>query len=484
MNEKSNETAGVPSREKLGMWDAVCIIVGIVTGSSIFKTPPIIFENVSGTWEAMGVWLLCGGLSLVGALCYAELATTYPRSGGDYVYLTRAFGKPVGFLFGWAQLVVILTGSTGMMAFIFGEYLADLVNVPQADKSLFAAKAGLVAVVVLSVMNFFGVIFGKVVQNLLVIVKLFGFAAIVGVGLFYGSTDGWTGGYPLAEGKSLGVAVILVLYAYGGWNDAAFVAADMRDSRQIARALILSTIGITVIYLAVNAAYILILGFSEARQFHPTIASKAIEAALGVSGGKAISVLVMVSALGAMNGLIFTGSRVYSSLGSEHSIFSLLGRWHPRFHAPIWSLLMHMLITLAMIFLVGTQQGRDTIDQFTSTVGLSKIPWAKYFGGFDTLFAGTAPIFWLFFLLTGMSVFVLRSKDQGIQRPFELKLPWYPLLPLIFCATSIYGMYSALVYAKEVSFIGWVPLLLGLPLYFMSHSTAQEPSTSENHHGN
>lgn len=482
MSDKSTAAAGVSAHEKLGMWDAVCIIVGIVTGSSIFKTPPIIFQNVTGTWEAMGIWLLCGGLSLVGALCYAELATTYPRSGGDYVYLTRAFGKPVGFLFGWAQLVVILTGSTGMMAFIFGEYLADLVNVPQADKALFAAKAGIAAVVVLSVMNFFGVIFGKVVQNLLVVVKMFGFAAIVVVGLLWGSTDGWTGGYPLAPDKAIGTAIILVLYAYGGWNDAAFVAADMRDTRQIARALILSTIGITVIYLAVNAAYILILGFGEAREYHPTIASKAMEAALGTSGAKAISVLVMVSALAAINGLIFTGSRVYSSLGSEHSIFSLLGRWHPRFHAPIWSLLMHMLVTLAMIFLVGLQEGRDIIDGIATSVGLPKIPWADYFGGFDTLFAGTAPVFWLFFLLTGMSVVVLRIKDHSLHRPFKLWLPWYPLLPLIFCATSIYGMYSALSYAKEVSFIGWVPLLLGLPLYFFSRHTTQEPSAIENQH--
>lgn len=469
----------LPSSSKLGTWDAICIIVGIVTGSSIFKTPPLIFENVHTAWEGMAVWLLCGGLALAGALCYSELATTYPRSGGDYVYLTRAFGRPFGFLFGWAQLVVILTGSTGMMAFIFGDYCADLVNVEPSDRALFAAEAGVVAVVVLSVMNFFGVVLGKVVQNLLVIVKLFGFAAIVVVGLMWGSTEGWGGAYPVPDrpGAGLGVAVILVLYAYGGWNDAAFVVADMRNSRHITRALVLSTIGITAIYLAVNAAYLLSLGFAEARQYHPTIAAKVFDRLLGGSSAKVIAVLVMVSALAAINGLIFTGSRVYYSLGSEHSVFALLGRWHPRLGAPIWSLAMHMLITLAMIYLVGTQEGRDSIDHVATSIGLDKIPWAKYFGGFDTLFAGTAPVFWLFFLLTGLSVFVLRAKDPDITRPFRLSLPWYPLLPLIFCGTSIFGLYSALNYAREVSFIGWVPLLLGLPLYFMSRSTVREEIT-------
>ena len=115
-----------PGHAKLGLWDTVSIIVGIVIGSSVFTTPPTIFSNVPGPWEALGVWFVGGVLSLIGALCYAELATTYPRSGGDYVYLTRAFGRPVGFLFGWAQLAVILSGSTGAMAFIFGEYFADL----------------------------------------------------------------------------------------------------------------------------------------------------------------------------------------------------------------------------------------------------------------------------------------------------------------------------------------------------------------------
>jgi APA family basic amino acid/polyamine antiporter len=473
MNEIQGSNDETPLQSRLGLWDAICIIIGIVIGSSIFKTPPIIFQNLTGPWIGIGVWLLCGLLSLVGALCYAELATTYPRSGGDYVYLTRAFGRPVGFLFGWAQLVVILSGSTGMMAFIFGEYLADLLGVASDHKPMFATQAAVAAVVILSGINLCGVVLGKWVQNLLVTIKLVGLAAIVVVGISYGRAEGWSESAP-AMGD-FGVALILVLYAYGGWNDAAFVAADMKDRRLIPRALILSILSITLIYVAVNAAYIFSLGFHEARNFRPTIAADVFRP-LGEQGFRAMCILVMVSALGAMNGLIFTGSRVYSSLGAEHSVFALLGRWHPRLHTPAWALLVQAGITLAMIFVVGTAEGRGTVNQVLTLLNFPEIPWDRYFGGFDTLFAGTAPVFWTFFLLTGISFFILRKKDPNLERPFRLQSPWYPILPMVFCGMCLFGLYSAVTYAKYVALIGWIPLALGVPLFMVSRSKVRVES--------
>jgi amino acid transporter len=461
----SPESEAQPVKPQLGLFDAVCIIIGIVIGSSIFTTPPTIFQNVAGPWAGLGVWLVCGLLSLVGALCYAELATTYPRSGGDYVYLTRAFGRPVGFLFGWAQMAVILSGSTGAMAFIFGEYTAALRGVPREETAEFAVLAAVGAVVVLTLINLVGVVVGKWVQNLLVLLKLLGLGLIVVVGVLYARPDAFTVTKGV-EGPGLGLAMILVLYAYGGWNDAAFVAADMRSRRDIPKALILGTLGITIIYLAVNLAYILGLGFDNARQYRPTIAADVLSH-LGDTGAKIITLIVMTSALGAMNGLIFTGSRVYTALGSEHRIFALLGRWSPTLKAPIWSLLVQAVITIGMILLVGTKTGRDMQDSILTTVGLAAIPWEQYYGGFNTLFAGTAPVFWIFFLLTGLSVFVLRWKDAGIERPFRLRFPWFPLLPLVFCAMCGFGFYSAITYAGYLSLIGFIPLGVGVVLYLI-----------------
>ncbi|GIW79678.1 MAG: amino acid transporter [Gemmatales bacterium] len=484
MLDEQSETS-LANQPKLGTWDAISIIIGIVIGSSIFKTAPFIFSNVTGPWMGLGVWALGGFLALVGAFCYAELATTYPRSGGDYVYLTRAFHPAVGFLFGWAQLAVILTGSTGMMAFVFGDYTASLFKIEGEEKAVFSVACAVVSVLVLSVLNVLGVVFGKTVQNVLTYIKLTGMGAIVVGGFFASRADTWTAAAWQADQPfslaSFGVALILVLYGYGGWNDAAFIAADMRDRRDITKALVIGTAGITLIYLAVNAAYIMGLGMAGARTSE-AIAADVLANLLGDFGYNAMCLLVMISALGAINGLIFTGSRVYSALGSEHSVFAVLGRWHPRFGSPVWSLAAQAIISIAMIFLVGTEAGKNAVNQGLARAGLPQIPFAHpKFGndGFQTLFAGTAPVFWSFFLLTGISVFVLRAKDRDLDRPFRLQPPFYPLLPVIFCGMCLFGLYSSVTFAEGVVVIGLVPLAVGIPLYFVSRRTAESAGRSE-----
>jgi basic amino acid/polyamine antiporter, APA family len=243
------------------------------------------------------------------------------------------------------------------------------------------------------------------------------------------------------------------------------VASEVRNRRNIVRALLLGTSIITIIYLVVNVAYLRALGFEKMRDSW-TVAADVGQMADAERGALAISILVMISALGAINGLIFTGSRVYSSLGAENSVFGLLGRWSPRLGSPVWALLIQAAICLLMIVGVGAWIGRNAIDWGMMQTGLAGMPWAKYFGGFDTLVSGTAPVFWAFFLLSGLSLFVLRQRDPHIARPF--KVPLFPVLPLIFCGTCFYMLYSAIEYAKYIALIGVVPLLIGLPLYYLS----------------
>jgi amino acid transporter len=446
---------------QLGLWDAVSIIVGIVVGTSIFKTPRMICLNVSGTWEMAAVWGLGGVLSLVGAMCYAELATTYPRSGGDYVYLTRAYGASLGFLFGWAQLSVILTGSIGIMAFAFADYSAPLFNLPKEHTALLATGA----VCSLTMVNLLGVAVGKWMQNLLTVCKVVGLAGILVAGVYVG------GEMPLAVAgeehfSGLGMAMIFVLYAYGGWNDAAFVAAEVRDlNRNLPRALIFGIGGIAILYILINLAYVWGLGFGNLRNSQAP-AADLLQLALGERAGRIMSALVVISALGAINGLVFTGSRVYATLGEDHRLFAALARWNPRLKVPIWSLLVQATIAIGLILAVGTESGRAGLDGTLLALAGKTMPWEQYDGGFETLLAGTAPVFWLFFFLTGASLFVLRFKDGDRPRPY--RVPLYPLTPLVFCATSLFMLYSSLTYARYLTLLGIAPLLLGIPLYLWS----------------
>lgn len=482
----SESTLSDSTDAHLGLWDAVSIIVGIVVGTAIFKAPPTVFGGVWGPWQALGCWALGGMLALVGSLCYAELATTYPRLGGDYVYLTRAFGRPFGFLFGWAQLAAILTGSIGAMAYAFGDYAVALFDlVPEATEDLAAnavrelertrlqwtAWFAVGSVAVLTVLNLLGVVFGKAVQNILTVVKVVGLCAIVIAGYGWGGDASMAGAEP-PKYLGFGLSMVLVLYAYGGWNDAAFVAAEVRNrSRNIPMALILGVTGILLIYLLVNGAYLWGLGFVGVRESNAP-AADVLQMAWGNWGGKGMSLLVMLSALGAINGMIFTGARVYVSLGSDHRVFAWLGRWSGRGSAPVGALLAQSTFALLLILLVGTNAGRTQMDAALTNMGFQPLPGEETLGGFDTLVAATAPVFWVFFLLTGISLFVLRFKDRDRVRPFSA--PLYPLEPTLFCGMCVFMLYSALAYAKQLSLLGIVPLLIGIPLYLISQAASRK----------
>ncbi len=455
--QNSNSNSQTKHR-RLGLWDTVSMIVGIVIGAGIYETAPLVFQNVSGPGAALAVWVGGGLLTLVGALCYAELASTYPRSGGDYVYLSRAYGSWAGFLFGWAQLAVLMTGSIGMMAYIFSHYAVQLWSLSSPAEYLFAVGA----VLVLSLLNLLGLTFGKRTQNALTMLKVLGISAILVAGFASGSAAPLPAAAPAAASGSIGLALILVLYTYGGWNDAAFVTAEVHNNgRNIVRALIFGTGLIALIYLLINLAYIFGLGFNRARE-SSAIAADLLALPLGAAGAKAMSLLVMISALGAINGMIYTGSRVYSTLGEDYSLLRPLARRHAQTQAPICSLVWQAAITIALITLVGTSMGRQFLSGAWLSIGLPALDWQGH-GGFGTLLRATAPVFWFLFLLTGISIFVLRRRDAGRPRPFSV--PLYPLLPLIFCATCAWMLYSSVVYAGQLLVLAALPVAAGLLVY-------------------
>jgi len=431
----------------LGLWDAVSIIIGIIIGVGIFENPSQIFGIVPGPWSALGVWVLGGLLALLGAICFAELASTYPRSGGEYVYLTRAFGPMVGFMFAWAQLAVIRPTSIGALAYVVAEYGAKLWDLGGIQTFLLAVGS----VLLLTVINILGVTLSKNTQNFLTLAKLAGLFLIVVVGFGWGhppeiaarsvhqAKDGW-----------FASAMILALWTYSGWNEAAYIVAEVKDGRRnIPLALILGTTAVMVIYLIVNAAFLFALGFERAQG--DAVPAEVLSLAWGGYGARAISILIIISALGAINGMIFTTARIYSEFGQDHRLFQPISKWSRRWRTPVRALATQACITLTLLVGISIWVNLD------GEINISK--------GFDKMLYVSAAPFWLFFFLTGIALFVLRAKDPDLVRPF--RVPGYPIVPLIFCLSCAYMVYGAIESNFKESLVGLGILVIGILFFFL-----------------
>lgn len=435
----------------LSVVDGICVIVGIVVGAGIFKAPSLVAEFTGSAGMMMLAWLAGGFLCLCGALCYAELATMYPNVGGEYVYLSRSLGGTVGFLFVWARASVIQTGSIAALAYVFGDYAARLLGWEYPAPMIFA----LLATAILTVCNVVGLRAGKWTQNLLTVAKVVGVLAIVVVGLLIvrpSAAPATTATAPASTWPGfagMGLAMVFVLYTFGGWNEAAYVAGELRHERRNMLWVLLGSVGlITVLYLAVNVAYLRVLGM-DGMAASKAVAADAMLRSLGSGGSVAVTILVALSTLGALDGCIFTGSRAICALGDDYVLFRSLGKWHGRFRTPANAIGVQSAIAVILILLPG----------------LGARARAALGTGFDTAVEYTAPAFWAFLLLTGISVFVLRIKDRDAERPF--RVPLFPVTVTVFCLMSAYMLYRSLDYRLGGAMVGVCVLLAGVPLYLL-----------------
>jgi len=430
----SRFTSGAPGAPvpTLSVFDAVMITVGIVIGAGIFETPSLV-AGIAGTPAMMlAAWVLGGVLSLIGALTYAELATTYPSAGGDYTFLTRAYGKDVSFLFAWARSTVICTGSIALLGFILGDYLTRLHGLGAYSSAIYAG----LAVVLLTTVNLIGLRSSSRMQNALTLLEIGGLLLVAVAGMTL--EPGPASAAAMEGAGAFGLAMVFVLLTFGGWNEAAYVSAEVRGGhRSVVRTLVVSIGIITLAYLIFVGAVLHGLGFEQLKA-STAIGVDVMERALGPVGAQIIGVAVAIAALTSMNSTMLVGARSNYSVAQDWKTLRFMGRWQGETQAPAVGFVVQAAIALGLVVFGALE--RD---------------------GFRTMVEFTAPVFWFFFMLSGIALLVLRWRDPERPRPF--RVPLYPVLPLIFIAMCAYLLYSSIMYAqsKNAGYVALVVMISG-----------------------
>jgi basic amino acid/polyamine antiporter, APA family len=446
----------------LTVFDAAAIIVGIVVGAGIFRLPPLVAANSPNEWAMMAFWVGGGLISLIGALCYAELSSAYPNTGGDYHFLTRSFGQSISFLFAWARMTVIQTGAIAIGAFLVGDYATRIWDLGAHSSAIYAA----LVVALLTAINMTGVRQGKLTQYVFTVPTVLGLLFVAAAGIAAVAPGGTPAPAPVAEpspafGGAIGLAFVFILYTYGGWNEAAYLSAEVKNGRRpMLKALLLGIGAITLIYLIANLAYLRGLGFEGMRQSE-AVAADLLALRFGETAAIILSGLIIVAAVSTTNATMITGARSNYALGRDFRIFGFLGQWRERGNTPSPAFLLQGVIALALVGL-----GAATAHRQQGS-------------GLEAMVDYTAPVFWFFFLLVGLSVFILRHWDGARERPF--KVPLYPATPLVFCFVCIYMLYSSLAYTGVGAFFGVGVLIIGVPLLLLARAfqpTEERQSTT------
>jgi amino acid transporter len=431
--------------ELLSVGDGIFLTVGMIIGALIFKAPSTVAGATSGTGQFLLAWLAGGLISLCGALVYAELAARHPHTGGEYVFLSEGMGRGVAFLFAWSRMTVIQTGAIAAVAFVFGDYASEIFRLGEHSSAIWAAAA----VALLTVLNLVGTLQSKALQ------KLMESALITGLIVFSIAAiriGGSTAPAPKASPSgSFGFAMIFVLLAYGGWNEAAYLAGEVRDARRnMLRILVWGVVAVTALYLLVNIGYLAVLGHAGVRE-SKAVAADVMRALAGEQGAVVLALLVCVSVLTTINAAIFTGARTSWAFGRDFRLLRFLGDWRATGSTPANALILQGVITLLLV-----AAGAATPD------------------GFNAMVAYTAPVFWMFMYLVATSLFLMR--DRAKERP-AVAVPWYPHIPFVFCVACLYMLYSAIDYVRNPEYgpkFGWavgaglIVMAAGIPLYFWS----------------
>jgi len=448
-------------KRQLGLLDSTMINVGTIIASAIFIVPSAIAATLGATGPAILVWVVGGVVSLLGALSVAELGAAMPEAGGQYVYLTRAYGPASGFLYGWTSGVVINPASIAAIAVGFATYFGFFVPLSGAGIKLVAV----LSIVALTVLNSLGVRLGAVTQNVLTLIKmaLLVVLIVVGFALPGGSATNlaplWADAPPGHQIASFGVALVAVLWAYDGWIEITYVGSEVTDpERNLPRSIVLSTIIGMALYCLVTASFVYVL--SPAKMAASSlVASDAAQVTLGGAGAALVAVAIMIATIGSNNGIVLTAARIPYAMARDGLLPRRLAGVHPRFLTPVPSLVVQGIIAIALTWISTEPSWKDTYNRLFTYVILGEF---------------------IFYGMSAAAVILLRHTAADMPRPYRT---WgYPVTPLVFVLFSVWLIWNT---AQEQLFdfaVGMALILAGLPLYWWMRrrqsSVVRHPSTA------
>lgn len=428
---------------QLGLRDSIAIVMGTMIGSGIFLVPGPIARELPSLASVILVWLIGGALSMFGALSLGELGAMFPAAGGLYVYLLHAYGRGLGFIYGWTVLILIHTGTIATMAVGLGTYVAPLFHLSPLSQKILQIGA----IAVLTTVQCLGVALGKSVQNLLTAAKVGGLGFMIIFLLSHGSMDRLARHFLAGPNSrftlsAFGIALIATLWAYDGWHVVSFTTGEMKNpSRNLPLSLFIGTLLTVMIYVAANISYYAVLE-SAAIRSSDRVAGLAMSQVDTTQATNILSALIILSIFGAMNGSIFTTPRITWAMARDGLFFRVFGRVNPQYHTPDVAIIL---------------QGA----------------WASVLtliGSFQDLFTYVMFMAWIFYGLSVAAVVVLRIRRPDLRRPY--RCPGYPYAPALFLIATTVLIVNTIIADPKHSLFGICLALCGLPLYFVFRRSA------------
>ena len=417
------------------------VVIGGIIGSGIFINPYIVAQRLDSSVLVLAAWAAGGAIALAGAFAYAELGALFPRAGGQYVYLREGLHPLAGFLYGWALLALIESGAIAAVAITFATYALRLVGQPDAA----TVPLAMASIVVLSVINYFGVKPGSRLLNVLVVLKVAALGVLIAAGAFAPAFDGWLSASRVSSadswtvGVAFGAALVPILFAYGGWQNANYVAEEIENPRRnLPLSLVAGTVTVVAVYVLVNIVYLRALGL-QGLASTTTPASTAAHIMFGSAGDTFVTAAIAISTFGFLNLAILAPTRVYYAMAADHVFMPALARLHPRYRTPGVAILLQ--------------------STWSCVLALT--------GRYEQLLNYVVFADWIFFGLTVATVLVFRRRVPiGTRPPGSFLTPGYPIVPVAFSLVAVAVVLSVIWADPQSALRGFIFLALGIPIYY------------------